>query len=240
MAKRALITVLVALVVLGGAVVLAHGDGDPTHGAALYAENCLACHGPDGQGRGTHEAFSAAIQYDSGFEAVVARGVAGSRYMFAWGQEYGGPLSAEDILDLRAYVQTWQEGAPEPLPVAEESTEPGAALYAANCAACHGPQGQGRSLAGFPAIGQYADVLAVARRGMPNSAMPPFAEAYGGPLSEADLSAIAAYSRSWERPAPMIVAAENSPQGAGMLILLIGLGSIGIVGLWALTAKPSD
>jgi len=38
----------------------------------------------------------------------------------------------------------------------------------------------------------------------------------------------------------MVVAAENSPQGAGMLILLIGLGSIGIVGLWALTARNTD
>jgi len=75
---------------------------------------------------------------------------------------------------------------------------------------------------------------------MPDSAMPPFADAYGGPLSEADLSAIVAYTRAWERPAPMVVAAENSPQGAGMLILLIGLGSIGIVGLWALTARNTD
>ncbi len=238
MAKRALIMALLALAVLGGATVLAHGDGDPAHGAALYAENCLACHGPTGGSRAAHAAFSATIQYDADFEATVAQGVAGSRYMFAWGQEYGGPLSAEDILDLRAFVQTWSEGAPQPLP--EEPADPGARLYAANCAACHGPQGEGRSLPGFPPIGQYADVLAVARRGMPDSAMPPFADAYGGPLSEADLSAIVAYTRAWERPAPMVVAAENSPQGAGMLILLIGLGSIGIVGLWALTARNTD
>ncbi len=240
MAKRALIVALLALVVLGGAVVLAHGDGDPAHGAALYAENCLACHGPTGESRGTHKAFSTAIRYDTNFEAVVAQGVAGSRYMFAWGQEYGGPLSAEDILDLRAYAQTWQEGTPELLPVQDDSADPGARLYATNCAGCHGSQGAGRSLPGFPPIGKYVDVLAVARRGIPDSAMPPFAEAYGGPLSEADLSAIAAYARTWEQPAPMVVAAANSPQGAGMLILLIGLGAIAVVALWALTAQPID
>ncbi|MBN2470073.1 MAG: cytochrome c [Anaerolineae bacterium] len=243
MAKRVLlIAVLGMAIVWGGALALAHGDGDAEHGAALYAENCLACHGPQGESRAAHEAFAAAVRYDTSFVDVVAQGVDGT-YMPGWAADSGGPLSDEDIADLSTFVQTWGEHAPQaiPAPSVPDGLDPeasaGAALYMTNCVGCHGPQGEGRGLAQFPPIGKYADVLAVARRGVAGSDMPPFAQAYDGPLSEEELASILAYTRTWERTPEMVALAEEGPQGAAMLILLIGLGAVALVAGLTLTTR---
>lgn len=243
MAKRVLLMAILGLAVLwGGALALAHGDGDAEHGAALYAENCLACHGPQGESRAAHEAFAAAVRYDVTFEDAVARGVART-YMPAWSAAAGGPLSAEDIADLSSFAQTWGEHAPQPIPAPvvpaglDSQASAGAALYQTTCAGCHGSQGEGRGLAAFPPIGQHADVLAVARRGVSGSTMPPFAQAYDGPLTEDELASILAYTRTWERTPEMVALAEEGPQGAAMLILLIGLGAVGLVAGITLTTR---
>lgn len=243
MAKRVLLGGLLALAIIwGGTAALAHGDGDPAHGAALYAEYCLACHGPSGEGRAAHEAFASAVLYDVSFEEVVTHGVPNS-YMLGWGQAAGGPLSDTDIADLRAFAQTWQEENPEPLPAPvipeglDLQASAGAELYVTNCAGCHGPQGEGRDLAGFPPIGEYVDVLAIARRGVADSGMPPFAQAYDGPLTEDELASIIAYTRTWERTPEMVAVADEGPKGAAMLILLIGIGAVAIVAGLTLTTR---
>lgn len=246
MAKRLLLIVLFAMVaILGSTLVLAHGDGDPVHGAELYAEYCLACHGPTGEGRAEFEAFASAIAYDVSFEEVVAEGVEDT-YMMGWSSAAGGPLSDADIADLRAYAQSWHEGVAEPLPapVIPDGLDPeaaaGAELYITNCAGCHGGQGEGRGLAGFPAIGEYVDLLAIARRGAAESGMPPFAEAYGGPLTEDELASIVTYTRTWVREPEMVTVAEQGPQGAAMAILLLGLGAITVIGGIALTTRRGN
>jgi mono/diheme cytochrome c family protein len=239
MSKRVLVVAVLALLLVGSAVAFAHEDGDPERGATLYVENCLACHGPKGEARATHPAFAGVIQYDVTFADVLEQGVDGT-YMHAWGVDYGGPLTHDDINDLLAYVQTWSLDEEVPLPPVEvpagldPAASLGAELYLTNCATCHGPQGQGRGANG-PAFGPNADVLTLARRGeaapgKPENGMPPFAQAYGGPLSENDLANIVAYVRTWQEPSALQEVAEDSPEGAGMLILLIGLGALLVVG----------
>jgi mono/diheme cytochrome c family protein len=239
MSRRVLVAALLACGVLGGAVALAHEGGDASHGATLYASNCLACHGPQGEARASGEAFSTSVTYTMTFEEVVAQGVADT-YMGPWGEAHGGPLSDTDIADLSAYAQTWSTGEVPPLPTPEVPTgletlgngdpELGAALYMTNCFGCHGPQGEGRGLALYPPISLEADVLVAARRGVEGTLMPAFSSTYGGPLSEDDLNNVMAYVRTWKRPPAMQVAAEDSPEGAGMLILLIGIGAVATVG----------
>lgn len=236
MLKRTLISTTLILVLLGTAVVLAQENGDATRGAALYAENCLSCHGPRGEARATHEAFAGVVQYDINFVEVVNEGIADS-FMGPWGESHGGLLDEREVNDLRAFAQSWFTGDAPPLPepvipasVQEQDAAAGAALYAINCASCHGVEGQGRGSERFPAIPFGADMLVVTRRGNESAGMPPFAEALGGPLSEAEIDRIAEYTRTWDRPSDLQALAADSPQGAGLLVLLMGIGALAAIG----------
>lgn len=76
----------------------------------------------------------------------------------------------------------------------------GAVLYAENCAVCHGAQGEGRvgaRLQDFPSINPKAFVKATVADGVPGSRMPAWSRARGGPLSEAEIDAIAAFIATW-------------------------------------------
>jgi mono/diheme cytochrome c family protein len=94
----------------------------------------------------------------------------------------------------------------------------GARLYADNCAVCHGPQGEGRvgaRLKDFPSINPQAFVKATVANGVPGSKMPAWSQAKGGPLTDAEIDAIAAFVASWttgsvpaaptEAPRPLVV-----------------------------------
>jgi len=225
------------LLIAGVAAVTAHEGGDAVHGAALYAENCLVCHGPRGEARlDGHAALGGAIAYGLEFTEVVAQGIP-ETFMGPWGTEYGGPLSEDDLADLDAYAATWAGTETPPLPAVDipaglaGDAAAGADVFLSNCAGCHGPAGEGRGdLARYPALELSPDVVTATRRGVSGSLMPPFAEVAGGPLTEAEIGQIAAYVRTWERPSAMQVAAEASPEGAGLLILLIGMAAIVLVG----------
>jgi cytochrome c oxidase cbb3-type subunit 3 len=76
----------------------------------------------------------------------------------------------------------------------------GARLYADNCAVCHGPQGEGRvgaRLKDFPSISPQAFVKATVANGVPGSKMPAWSKAKGGPLTDAEIDAIAAFVATW-------------------------------------------
>jgi len=87
-------------------------EGDPNHGAVLFAENCAVCHGSRGEGKiGANLGKDwSGIRPDLLVASTIARGVPGTK-MPAWSQENGGPLNDTDIADITAYVMT--------LPVAE-------------------------------------------------------------------------------------------------------------------------
>ncbi len=82
-------------------------EGDPNRGAILFEQNCMVCHGANGEGRvGAALAKSfASVRPDLAVRNVIANGVSGSP-MPAWSQAKGGPLSDQDINDLTAFVLT--------------------------------------------------------------------------------------------------------------------------------------
>ena len=80
-------------------------EGDPSAGAVVYHAECFACHGHEGQGR-----FGAPLAKDwpvtdpeTYIRQVVSQGISGT-VMPAWSTDAGGPLSAERIADVTAYV----------------------------------------------------------------------------------------------------------------------------------------
>jgi mono/diheme cytochrome c family protein len=82
------------------------------------------------------------------------------------------------------------------------------ALYAANCAGCHGPQGRGGAAIAladpvYLAIADDASVRRVVGEGVPGTAMPAFAQSAGGMLTEAQIDAITGGIASWRTPAAL-------------------------------------
>jgi mono/diheme cytochrome c family protein len=74
-------------------------------GSVIYAKSCLGCHGSEGTGRGK--------KHFSGFDVgnntmmLITSGHE-SQYMPAFGEDYGGPLSDQNLADLSAYMNTWK------------------------------------------------------------------------------------------------------------------------------------
>jgi len=88
--------------------------------------------------------------------------------------------------------------------------ERGQALYTFYCAACHGPEGQGRIRGNAPQLSN-PDFLALASdeflrvtisRGRRGTEMRGWAREVGGPLNPADIKDIVAFLRTWQREVP--------------------------------------
>jgi mono/diheme cytochrome c family protein len=83
-------------------------------GAQLWGLNCSSCHGTNGQGVDApalnSQQFLNSVS-DQQMHGIIAGGIPGSE-MPAWLDEYGGPLTDQDIQNIVAYVRSWQKDAP--------------------------------------------------------------------------------------------------------------------------------
>ena len=118
-------------------------------GRDLYEENCDDCHGGFGEGGLAPPLNSRQlleIASDAALFNLTANGIPGTS-MPAWGQEFGGPFTDEEISQLVAFIRSWQSTAP----VIEEVVnlpDPirGATIFATICFVCHGENGQGTEI----------------------------------------------------------------------------------------------
>jgi len=120
--------------------------GRVERGQASFQENCVACHGAEGEGLSApalnDKTLLDTVSDDLLF-SLIRSGVPGTA-MPSWGQANGGPFTDEQIRDLVAFLRNWQSTAPEaegPAQVADATR--GAAIFASTCFVCHGPEGQG-------------------------------------------------------------------------------------------------
>jgi mono/diheme cytochrome c family protein len=240
------IGLLVAALAAAGPVTAQDG-GDPENGAALYASNCMVCHGPNGEGRigATLDQVFATIDTDTFLTEAISRGVEGSM-MPAWSTNFGGPLTPDEIQDIVAYIESWgtaieppvpAPGPPPqdipPVPQVDGDPEAGYIVFAQNCVACHGPKGEGRIGATldrpFAAISPDAFIVQTVSRGVEGSLMPPFAQANGGPLTEQQINDVAAYVFSIQQTAPPAPSGEQVGRRSGLPLLFILLGSLVVI-----------
>ncbi len=240
------VLIVAALTIFLGATVALAQEGDITRGSQIYDAYCAVCHGSEGQGRvgvNLSQDFPA-IDPTAFTRAVIEQGVDGTR-MPAWGQKYGGPLDAQAIADVSAFITSLSGGrsamAPTatPLPVTPVPTVPGSSgnptqgrvLFIQNCAMCHGEQGQGLRGSNlnkaFASINPQQFVRATVAQGVNGTAMPAWSQAAGGPLTEAEIDDISAYiiTLGAQQPAPTATPTPAQPQSGGGSVLLI-LGAL--------------
>ena len=142
-------------------------------GTDVYAENCAACHGANGEGIAAYPPLTTAVSMDA---QMIYNTIERGRYntgMAAFGVDEGGIFTGMQIQSLVTMLQadTWDTVAarvaelgltPPQIVVAEIPAETialvetlpdgaplsvGLTVYAENCAACHGANGEGSTLA---------------------------------------------------------------------------------------------
>lgn len=240
--------VLLLTVLVGWSTAQAQAEGDPARGGELYVENCAVCHGVDGQGRvgARLEAFSG-IDPSAVITTTIARGIEGT-VMPAWGEQYGGPLSEQDINDIASYILAAFEGTEpieplpeyqppliEPLPDIEGDPSSGAVVYQQNCRPCHGESGEGRF--GKPLATSWAGtrpdlfIRNVVSEGISGTIMPTWAQVNGGPLTEDEIADVAAYVLTLSGPSSVPVpTTQPGPIGTNTVLLVVaGLVILGII-----------
>jgi mono/diheme cytochrome c family protein len=83
-------------------------------GHQLWGLNCAQCHGVSGEGVDApalnSQEFLNSIA-DGQMHGIIAGGIPGTE-MPAWWNEYGGPLTDEQIAAIVAYVRSWEKTAP--------------------------------------------------------------------------------------------------------------------------------
>jgi len=194
-------------------------DGESLQRAVTtYAAECVACHGANGLGTILAPALNDPLVREQTPDEVtrtIGLGVSGT-LMAGW----DGTLDDATVDDLVTLISRWDtipEGAipapQEPIPTTEESIALGESLYQANCATCHGVDGQGTGR--IPALNVESFLLdtpdaaieQIVTLGVADTPMP----AWGDRMTEAEIQAIVGYIRSWEPTAPTV--ATPTPRG---------------------------
>jgi cytochrome c oxidase cbb3-type subunit III len=172
-------------------------------GRSLFASHCAACHGSLGQGAAGYPNLTDDIwQWGGSAEQVLQTVLHGrTAAMPPWGQaleQMGGRHAVDDVA---IYVQTLSDAQERANNAA--AAVGGAKLFAAICAACHGPAGKGNTQIGAPDLTDsywlYDSSRATIRDGIRlgrNGVMP----AHLPLLGETRARLAAAYAWSLSRP----------------------------------------
>ena len=195
--------------------------------AALYAQNCAACHGPRGEG-GAAIALAGPLYLatvsDQVLRSVTTDGIPGTP-MPAFGQSAGGTLTVQQIAALVDGIRKWvpagaAEGVRPPSYVAGVPGEAkrGAIVYQSFCSSCHGPGGDGGKAAGsivdpsFLALVSDQGLRTTVIFGRPELGAPDWrGDVPGHPMTDQEVSDVVAWMAAHRVPYP----GQPYPSGAG-------------------------
>jgi mono/diheme cytochrome c family protein len=152
--------------------------------ADIYRQQCAPCHGAGGAG-GVGPSLQTSTMTDAELLQIIRDG---SSTMPA----FGPTLTDTEIDALVAYSALLRDATPTP-----GDAGAGAAVYEAQCAGCHGADGEGAAAPSLQASALIdTDVLAIIRDG--EGGMP----AYATILAESELQAVAAFAFALQEPSP--------------------------------------
>ena len=190
-----------------------NGPADLEAGRAIYAEKCAGCHGTAGLGDGE---LAANLQFPPAplGQADFARRAAPSQWYTAVTagnlERFMPPFAS--LSDGERWAVA---GYALSLHVTADQLEQGEALYEAECAACHGPDGPGANLSvGRLLVDRSAEELYHTITEGAGEGMPGYAES----LSEDQRWALAAFlqrrdlTAGTSQPEPLLVDAADQPQ----------------------------
>lgn len=185
-------------------------DEQVRRGAGIFTANCSRCHGGDGKGTDlapslNNKPLLAAVD-DDFLRHTIAEGRPRT-IMPAWGQDYGGPLTAQDIDQVVAYIRNWEKPAATVgrtttvggLPA--DSVEGGRETFVWLCSGCHGddgkvPVGNQHIIANSPEQMRPLSEADLRNRIMNGGAEMP---GLGSLLSPAELDGLIKFINSWPR-----------------------------------------
>ncbi len=103
----------------------------------------------------------------------------------------------------------------------------GRQIYIANCTPCHGTRGEGGvgpALNNKTLLDQATDEVLTGfiSVGRPNTLMPAWSQANGGPLTDEDVRHVVSFIRAWQPTAPEVVANAITPDASRGLTLFNG------------------
>jgi cytochrome c553 len=195
--NKLLISLLISIGVSGAA--WAQGDAAAGQGKAAV---CFGCHGADGNA--TAPAFPKLAGQHANYLVKQLKDIKGGVRPSPMMMAFASGLADQDMEDLAAFFSSLTVSKGE---VADaDLVAQGKKIFSsgvpskgvAACAACHGPNGEGNGLAGFPAVkGQYsmyveAQLKAFSkgdRANDPSAMMRDIA----GKMSESEIKAVSAY-----------------------------------------------
>jgi mono/diheme cytochrome c family protein len=173
--------------------------GSVPEGTTMFRDLCASCHG---------SRIPVVQDVAQAKEIISSGGV--HQTMPVWGSI----LTTEQLDALVNYAFDSAQGTP---------TENGQKLFANNCSPCHGSLGEGGQNPTRPgdiippiSSSEYLKtrddftLQSIISQGQPDLGMSPFGSAFGGPLTDEEISAIVTYIRTWEANPPGELPPENA------------------------------
>jgi mono/diheme cytochrome c family protein/rhodanese-related sulfurtransferase len=172
----------------------------------LFKTLCAPCHGADAKGYKADHAPSLVnptfleSATDEFLRQSIVLGRPGTS-MAAYGREAGGPLDADAITRLIAWLRTQGPPAQQLLVPAHGDSQRGAPIYQRACARCHGTRtvrGDAVHLANRRFLGSATDAFMryAIVHGRPGTPM----EAWQAKLADQDIDDVVAYVRAFAQP----------------------------------------